>query len=207
MAPNISFMLWLGLLLGGCVTGHIEEPKYEIITSDGDFELRTYQSRIVAETIVSGDFSNAPKAGFQRLADYIFGNNTTSSKIAMTAPVSQEPKGETIAMTAPVGQEPFERENTWRISFTMPSSYTMQNLPTPNNKQVSLRELPKETFAAVRFSGLNRKSLVLEKTRDLRNWLKDQGRKEVGTEPIYARYNPPWTLWFLRRNEILIQVD
>jgi hypothetical protein len=206
MSPII---LGLILCLGGCVTGHIEEPKFNLLSKDGDFELRAYESRIVAETIVKGDFSDAPSDGFRRLADYIFGNNTKQTKIAMTAPVAQE-KSEKIAMTAPVGQESLTDTNgkgAWRITFTMPSAYTMQDIPTPNNKEVTLRELDPEVFAAVRFSGLNRKSSVEEKTRQLRDWIKAKGHKEKSKEPIYARYNPPWTPWFMRRHEILIAVD
>lgn len=191
------------------MTSEIEEPKFKLLSQEGDFELRSYESRIVAETVVTGDFADAPSDGFRLLADYIFGNNKSKSKIAMTAPVAQEPQNEKIAMTAPVGQEKFDYEsqkNSWRITFTMPSSYNMQNLPTPNNDNVKLRELPPQIFAAIRFSGLNRKSRVEEKTNALKEWIKANGYREKNTAPIYARYNPPWTPWFMRRNEVLIEI-
>jgi len=196
----------LTIVLGGCVTNKIEEPKFKILLSQENFELREYEPRIIAQTIVKGEFSEAPNAGFRRLADYIFGNNTQQSEIAMTAPVSQLKSSEKIAMTAPVSQEK-SGDDSWIITFTMPRSYTMDKLPKPNNTAITLRQLPSAKFAVVRFSGLNSQTTVKEKTEALRNWMKLQSFKERGVEPIYARYNPPWTPWFWRRNEILIELE
>lgn len=203
---NVPFILFAFILLESCVTGKIEEPKFDIIQADGEFQIREYAPRIVAETNVSGEFSDAPNIGFRRLADYIFGNNTKRAEIAMTAPVSQERSGEKIAMTAPVSQEKIA-DSSWLITFTMPSQYSLESLPKPNSNLVTLRQLPPAKFAVVTFSGFNRRTTVLEKTESLRQWLRTKSVKEKGAEPIYARYNPPWTPWFLRRNEVLIELE
>jgi len=193
-------------LLESCVTGKIEEPKFKVILSDSPFEIREYEPRLVAETIVTGNFKDAPNIGFRRLANYIFGNNTKQTKIAMTAPVSQERQSEKIAMTAPVAQTKTQ-ENKWLITFTMPSQYTLETLPKPNDDLVSIRRLPPARFGVVSFSGLNRQDTVIEQTTSLRAWLQERSFKEKGSEPIYARYNPPWTPWFWRRNEIQIEIQ
>lgn len=183
----------------------IEEPAYTVIEKSGEFELRAYDSKIVAETFVSGDMDEASSAGFKLIAGYIFGNNTSttgsSEKISMTAPVAVEPRSEKISMTAPVSME--KTDGRWRVHFVMPSSYTMESLPKPNNNAVTLREVPPTRYAVIRFSGLAKDKKVVKKTAQLANWLKDKGIEPQGT-PELARYNPPWTLPFLRRNEIML---
>ena len=202
---NILVLLFL-FNLESCVASKIEEPKFSIVMSESDYELRQYEPRIVAETIVAGNFSEAPNIGFRRLADYIFGNNTKQSEISMTAPVSMRTAGEKISMTAPVSQERVE-DSAWLIAFTMPRQYTLETLPKPNSDLINLRELPASRFASLKFSGMNKDSTVTEKTILLRRWILSKSLKELGSEPIYARYNPPWTPWFWRRNEILIEVE
>ncbi len=181
-----------------------ESPKYEILKSAGDFELRQYQSTVVAETIVDSSFDDAGNIGFRRLAKYIFGDNTTKSEIAMTAPVSQTAKSEKIAMTAPVSQSSVG--DKYVVSFTMPASYTLQSLPRPNSPDVVLREVLGSKLAAITFSGLSSEALYQTKLAALEKWLQEEKLRSLAP-PIYARYNPPWTLWFLRRNEILINVE
>ena len=121
-----------------------EEPDYTVIEQAGDFELRAYSPMIVAEVQVSGPMGDASSAGFRLIADYIFGNNTAraggNEKISMTAPVTMEPTSEKISMTVPVGME--QTGEQWRVHFVMPSQYTLDTLPTPNNPAVSLREVP-----------------------------------------------------------------
>ena len=196
------FYLCMVLKTVGCVSTEI--PKYEVIKSAGEFELRQYQTTVVAETVVDSSFDDAGNVGFRRLAKYIFGDNTTKAEIAMTAPVSQSAKGEKIAMTAPVGQS--IAGNKYVISFTMPASYTLQSLPRPNNPDVVLREVPGNKVAAVTFSGLSSESLYQTKLATLEKWLQSEKLRALAA-PVYARYNPPWTLWFLRRNEILVSVE
>jgi len=129
----------------------IEEPSYIVLATEGNFELRRYSAYIVAETILEGDFEAVGNEGFRRLTAYIGGKNRKKESISMTAPVSQKPVSEKIAMTAPISQK---RENTrWRITFMMPSSYTIETLPEPVDERVVLREEKEETVAVMRYSG------------------------------------------------------
>jgi len=182
-----------------------EEPSYTVIEQSGDFELRTYSPMIVAETQVLGPMDDASSAGFRLIADYIFGNNTSraggSEKISMTAPVTMEPESEKISVTAPVSMEQTGKQ--WRVHFVMPSEYTLDTLPTPNNSAVSLREVPASNYAVIRFSGLVGEKKRAAKTAELMTWLDSKGITPTG-QPQLARYNPPWTLPFLRRNEVML---
>jgi len=198
-------LLWTGTLMA------TEEPKFESLRQEDNIEIRRYVPVIVAETLVDGDMDSASKRGFQLIANYIFGHN---ERIAMTVPVVAEPQGsaEKIAMTIPVSIEPQNADNSkmagaqrWRIHFVMPSEYTFATLPKPLNPQVRLREIPAKTYAALTYSGINSESTVQEKTDQLLNWLKSQEIATIG-QPQLARYNPPWTLPFMRRNEILQEI-
>jgi hypothetical protein len=146
----------------------------------------------------------AGNIAFRRLFKYISGDNRSQDKVAMTAPVSQVLEGEKIEMTAPVGQQ--NVQGRWAVSFMMPASYTLETLPVPVDQKVSLRQVPARRLAAVRYSGTWSKKNYLRYMQELESWINDEGLTIVG-EPIWARYNPPFTLWFLRRNEILIPVD
>ena len=183
----------------------IEEPKYTVIEQSEAFELRAYSPKIVAETRVSGSLDKASSAGFRLIADYIFGNNTSrtggSEKISMTAPVTMEPKSEKISMTTPVSMEQTGEQR--RMHFVMPGQYTLTTLPKPNNPAVTLREVPQSNYAVIRFSGLAGEEKVATKTAELMAWLKGKGISPAG-KPELARYNPPWTLPFLRRNEVMV---
>lgn len=206
MKITVSLLLSSLLILPG-VAMATEEPNFTILNQTEDFELRRYEPQIVAQTWVTGDQKEAGNKGFKILADYIFGNNTApsgdSSKISMTSPVKMQPQtGESkkIAMTAPVAMQ--EQDGKWRVRFVMPSQYTMQTLPKPNNSEVSIIEVPAKTYGVIKFSGLTGEEKVAEKTTQLENWM--QNLEIVGT-PEMARYNPPWTLPFMRRNEIMIE--
>ena len=198
-------LLWTGTLMA------TEEPKFESLRQEDNIEIRRYVQVIVAETLVDGDMDSASRRGFQLIANYIFGHN---ERIAMTVPLVAEPQGsaEKIAMTVPVSIEPQNADNSkmagaqrWRIHFVMPSQYTLTTLPKPLNPQVRLREIPAKTYAALTYSGINSESTVQEKTDQLLNWLKSQEIATIG-QPQLARYNPPWTLPFMRRNEILQEI-
>ncbi len=182
----------------------VKEPSYSVQMKDGDFEVRTYEPRVVAETVVQGGWDASGNEGFRRLAGYIFGKNAKRAKIAMTAPVAQRPESRKIAMTAPVGQR---REGaSWVVSFTMPEGETLESLPQPTDARVVLRELPASRFAVVRFSGRWSDQRMVDRAQALRAWAKSRGLTVVG-EPEVNRYNPPWTLWFLRRNEVWLSLD
>lgn len=180
-----------------------EEPEYELIVQEESFEIRQYADRIIAEVEVTGSSPQAANRGFRVLADFIFGNNTRSSEIAMTAPVTQE-RSAKIAMTAPVTQEATD-EDTWRMTFTMPAKWTMETLPTPNNPEVRLRALPPELLAAVRFNGRGRGKKEARKEAELRDWAVGQGYVVTGAM-MAAYYDPPWVLPLFRRNEVLLPI-
>ncbi|SIS75101.1 SOUL heme-binding protein [Neptunomonas antarctica] len=182
-----------------------EEPEYTVIEKSEAFELRAYSPKIVAETRVSGSLDEASSAGFKLIAGYIFGNNTSrkggNEKISMTAPVTMEPTSEKISMTAPVSME--QTGGQWRVHFVMPSEYTLDTLPTPNNPAVTIREVPSSNYAVIRFSGFAGEDKIATKTADLMAWLDSKNITPRG-KPELARYNPPWTLPFLRRNEVMV---
>ncbi len=187
-----------------------EEPSFHVSLQDGAFEVRDYPSLIAAEVSVTGTRSEAATAGFKLLAGYIFGANQRREKVAMTAPVVQsETKGETIAMTAPVIQTQAatkENESTWTIRFVMPSQYALNDLPVPNDPRVVLKVLQPQRFAVHRFSGLAHEADVAEKTSALMAFATKRQLHAAGL-PSLARYNPPWTPWFMRRNEILLPIQ
>ncbi|MEO6227724.1 MAG: heme-binding protein [Thermomonas sp.] len=182
----------------------VEEPAFKTITKDGDFEVRDYPALIVAEVTVSGEQKEAANNGFRLLAGYIFGGNKRRQSIAMTAPVAQEKSSERIAMTAPVTQT--KTAGTWTVRFTMPSAYTLETLPEPNDPKVHLRRMPPERFAVLRFSGLARQSDVDAKSAELVATVNKRHLRAIGDVSL-AQYNPPWTLWLLRRNEVMIPVE
>lgn len=199
------------LLLPGAAMA-TEEPKYTILSQTDEFELRRYGEQLTAQTWVTGDQDTASRAGFKILADYIFGNNSAangeSRKISMTAPVTMQPEtkkgsGESqkIAMTAPVSIQ--QTKDKWRVQFTMPSQYTLQTLPKPNNPNIEIVEVPAQTYGVIKFSGLAGTEKVAAKTKELQSWMQGQNLTITG-KPELARYNPPWTLPFMRRNEIMI---
>ena len=195
--------LLLLLLMGAAMA--TEEPAFTVLERSGDFELRRYEPMIVAETLVSGSMDDASGSGFRLIADYIFGNNTARSggdgKISMTAPVTMAAQSQEISMTAPVSME--RSAGKWRVHFVMPSKYTLDTLPTPNNPAVTLRGVPATHYAVIRFSGLAGENKVAAKATKLKAWLEEKGLEPLG-RPELARYNPPWTLPFLRRNEVMI---
>ncbi len=199
-----QFALLLGFsLLAGCAVA-TEEPSFTVSLAKGDFEVRDYPELVVAEVSVTGDRKDAASNGFRLLAGYIFGGNTAKQKIAMTAPVTQAAAGgEKIAMTAPVLQS--GGDGNWVIRFIMPRGSTLETLPQPNNPKVHLHVVAPARMAVVRFSGLARRDIIAAKTDELWGFIKDQHLQAMGL-PSLAQYDPPWTLWFVRRNEIMISV-
>jgi hypothetical protein len=193
----------LAFIMSAVTVSANEEAKYTIVERDGAFEVRDYEPQVLAEVRVD-NFDDGGGKGFRILFDYISGANRSREKIAMTAPVAQEPANEKIPMTVPVHQE--RGEEGWRFSFMMPASYTMDNAPEPENPAVKLREIPARRVAAMRYSGRWTESGFLRHKSELEAWMKEKELAPAG-EAIWARYNPPWTLWFLRRNEVLIPVD
>jgi hypothetical protein len=195
------FALSLILLLGiadRCMA--TERPEYDIEVSEPPFEVRQYAPTVVAAVHVDGTREAAVNAGFRILASYIFGNNEAQRKIAMTAPVTQ---GTRIAMTAPVEQN--EAQTGWEIRFTMPSGYTMSTLPKPRDPRVELVAVPHRRVAAVTFSGFWSDSNLQSHRAQLLDFLKKR-RLTALSAPVYAYYDPPWTPWFWRTNEVMIDI-
>jgi len=182
----------------------IEKAKYTVLEKQDDFEIRQYDPQIVAETYVEGDLKEVGNEGFRRLYAYISGENTKKQSISMTAPVSQETGSEKIAMTAPVKQE--KKDNRWRITFLMPSEYTLETLPEPNDTRVRLTEESGRLMAAVKYSGAWSEEGYEENKALLQEYIQKRGLTTAG-EPVWARYDPPFMPWFLRRNEVLIPVE
>jgi len=181
-----------------------EEPHYLASKLTDEVEIRRYGPRIAAETTVSGDEDRARNIGFRRLAGYIFGANHRDETIAMTAPVGQQAADE-IAMTAPVAQSR-TADDKWVIRFFMPSKWSMETLPEPDDDKVRLVPVPGETVAVLRFSGDRGPASVARRVDELRKSLLDNDIKATG-DPVAWFYDPPWTLPFRRRNEVVIPVE
>ena len=200
----LCILLFSAFFLGPGVGMAVEEAKYTVLEREEDFELRQYEPQIVAETLVEGDFQDVGNEGFRRLYDYISGKNRKQQTIPMTAPVSQEASSEKIPMTAPVNQE--QVGGKWRITFLMPPQYTLETLPEPLDPRVQLTKVPGLLMAALSYSGTWSRGRYEEKEKRLKELIRQKGLKIVG-EPVFARYNPPFMPWFLRRNEVLIPVS
>lgn len=181
----------------------LEEPTYQVIEQDGDFELRDYAAYLVAETRVEAGFTEAGNAAFRRLFRYISGDNAAQEKIAMTAPVTQV-KGEKIAMTVPVTQ--VADGESYRVAFIVPSKYTAKTVPVPTDPRVEIREVPARRVAVWRYSGRWTEERYDEMEGMLREAMAKRRLTAAGP-PVLARYNPPMLPWFLRRNEVLIPVE
>ena len=189
-------LLWIGNVMA------IEEPKFEVLLTDGSFEIRQYAPYLTAETLVMGDMDEASGKGFRLIADYIFGNNqaissTASEKISMTAPVTIEPQMVTGSM---------ETSKQWLVKFIMPSQYTLATIPKPKNSAVNLREVPSKRYAVLKYSGINFQSKVQSKTQEAIEWVAKRNLQVIG-QPQLSRYDPPWTLPMLRRNEVMIEIS
>ncbi|MGF1521876.1 MAG: heme-binding protein [Leptolyngbyaceae cyanobacterium] len=181
-----------------------EEPKYTLIQSSGNIEVRYYEPILVAETVVDGARSEAANNAFSILANYIFGANTTSTSIAMTAPVTQFQQGEEITMTAPVLQtgEP----TRWVVQFIMPAKYTLATLPKPRDTKITIRAIPSKRVAAIQFSGIATEQNTRENEAKLRSYLHEQGLS-ISDKAVYAYYDGPFTLPILRRNEVMFNLS
>ncbi len=196
----------------------IEEPSHRIVQTYPEFELRRYAPYLVAETVVDAGFDKAGNRAFGILANYIFGKNRGEQKIEMTAPVSQQPasgdppRGQKIEMTAPVTQRPAGGASATAtdaerqvVSFVMPQRFTLETLPEPLDPRVALRQEPERLMAARRYSGAWTKENYRREERTLLEAVRQRGYEPIGA-PVYARYNSPFSLWFLRRNEVMVEV-
>lgn len=200
-----KIVMSIALLLAGVEAAMgAEEAKYEVVKQEGKFEIREYAPHVLAETVVAGALEDAGSMAFKRLFRYISGDNRSGDTVAMTAPVSQAPAGEKIEMTAPVGQR--RSDAGWAVSFMMPSAYTLESLPKPSDPKISLRQVPARRMAVVRYSGFWSEKGYLKHKSELVVWIRKLGLTIAG-EPVWARYDPPFMPWFMRRNEVMFPID
>ena len=199
--------LWCGLaflLLGPTMSQAIEEPAYEVVHNLGEsVEIRRYTAYVVAEVLIAGPVDEAGNQAFPILAGYIFGKNKGERKFAMTAPVTQTSAPAKLAMTAPVTQS--AAEGGTLVSFVLPKDVTLTTAPEPIDERVKLREVAGHTMAAIRYSGFWSQANDAEHLGQLTAALRTAKLSWAG-EPVVARYNGPWTPWFLRRNELWLQL-
>lgn len=198
---GILVLLVVAGAAAGPIMSRVEQPEYKIEASDGAVEIRSYGPTIAAEAVAEGERTAAINEGFRLIAAYIFGANKPNAKIEMTAPVLQQKQ--TIAMTAPVTQQ--GSGAAWTVRFIMPKSWTMETLPTPIDLRVSLRPIPARRFIAITFAGIATNAAIEKRTDELRRYAVDHKLNATG-EPLLAFYNPPWTLPFFRRNEVMLEL-
>lgn len=201
----LVLFLWVFLWTLGSylVLNFVSQPSYTVFERRVGYEIRDYASMIVAEVEVTGSRREAMGQGFRLLADYIFGNNVTKKSVAMTSPVMDR-ASEKIAMTSPVMETKTDIEIR-KVTFTMPSKYTLETLPTPNNTQVLLSQIPPKRMAVIRFSWWAMSGRFDWKTQTLLDALKRDGTQIIGT-PIFASYNPPFSAPWMHRNEVMIEI-
>jgi hypothetical protein len=199
-------ILILLLTLQGTIMA-IEEPKYTVVEKNKIFEIREYLSYTVAQTRVEGRFDDMGGKAFRILVKYISGENQQRTQIKMTAPVIQEnQEGQKIKMTAPVIQETDANNPQSAVfSFVMPQHFTLATLPLPLDKRIELKEIPPKRVAVRVYSGGWGEEKYKANEALLLKALSDAGIKTIG-QPSFARYNSPFALWFMRRNEIMIEV-
>jgi hypothetical protein len=203
MIASIITLILIGGALMGPIMSNVEKPGYEVLASYQNIEIRHYPPMIISEVEVEGNREEAIGDGFRLLADYIFGNNTVQKDIAMTAPVQQQ-ASQKIAMTAPVQQQSIGKK--WVVSFVMPSEYSIDSLPIPNNDRVKLTEISAQKLIVIKFSGTSSDKNVAEHEKQLMDFVEANQIIATGS-PKYAFYNPPWTLPFMRRNEVMIEIN
>jgi hypothetical protein len=194
------------LMFAGEAAMSYEEPDYMVIYKEGEIEYREYAPYLVAETVIENveDYKDAGNEGFRRLFGYITGNNRTQSEISMTVPVQQTPINQKIAMTVPVQQT--NAADGWRLAFTLPAKFKMETAPVPTDARIQVREVPGRTVAVLRYSGRWTESNFSKKQSTLRAELERSGIAAVG-EMQSAVYNAPFTPPFMRRNEVMVEVN
>lgn len=200
----------LAPLVAGCtlfgVRSGYEQPSYATVDTVGPVEIRSYGPRLVAQTVVEADDEmSARNAAFRILAAYIFGDNVAKNDIAMTTPVAVEQQSMKIDMTTPVETAAVDG-NRYAMRFFLPSSLTLETAPAPTDPRVQLAVVPANTLAVLRFSGSRRPSAVAERSDELLRALTDSKWQPVG-RPFTLFYDPPWTIAFLRRNEVVVSVE
>ena len=204
--PRVNIFSLLIFIFWGTNLSALEEPKYSVLKEYENFEIRNYDSYLVAEVDIEGSYNKTGNEAFRILAGYIFGDNQSSTKMNMTAPVESEAiqPSERMNMTAPVFSN--KNVNGYTYRFVMESKYTQETLPMPNNSKIRITEIKDRVMAVISFSGRWSQKNFEKHEQILVNDLKNEGIG-VASEAIYARYNAPFTPWFLRRNEIMFEIE
>ena len=204
--PRVNIFSLLIFIFWGTNLSALEEPKYSVLKEYENFEIRNYASYLVAEVDIEGSYNKTGNEAFRILAGYIFGDNQSSTKMNMTAPVESEAiqSSEKMNMTAPVFSN--KNFNGYTYRFVMESKYTQETLPVPNNSKIRITEIKDRVMAVISFSGRWSQKNFEKHEQILVNDLKNAGIG-VASEAIYARYNAPFTPWFLRRNEIMFEIE
>ncbi len=200
----LSFII---LFLQGCTlfgVRNYELLSYDVLVDEGDFQIRQYYDYVAATTKTEGDYSVNRKVAHDRLFDYISGNNVQNESIAMTAPVLQKTKGESIEMTAPVVQK--KSENGWTMSFILPYEYTLEKAPKPLDTAVSIEKFQGKKVAVVTYNGSLNEESINSNTDRLIEWATQKGLS-IKYPAYSAGYDPPWTLPWLKRNEVLVDIN
>jgi hypothetical protein len=185
-----------------------EQLSYKVIITEKNKEIRSYDSFIKAQISLSGTMTDNRSDSFKILAGYIFGKNVKKSKISMTSPVvTKEGKGESeeISMTSPVVMK--EANNESVMFFKMPSKYTLETLPKPEDKRITISEEQSKTYAVITYSGSWDKVVFESKKKELIAWINANDSYRAVSVAKYAGYNPPWTLPWFRKNEVLIEIE
>ena len=191
--PIIIVCVLTVLALGGwyLVPKFLEQPSYKVALKDGSIEIRQYDKILLKSVKVHGDQYQSIREGFRPLVRFIGGKDRDGDKISMTAPVIQSAG---------------ENEGDWVVSFSMPSKYHESSLPDPQNPSIYTEDLDPMVAAVIRFSGKANEQMLSDKTKTLLQWLEQAGYK-VQSKPKYLFYNDPSTPGFLRRNEVMVQVN
>ncbi len=209
---NLNLSLFLSLFFlapffGALQLMAFEEPKYSVITQLEKIEVRQYSEYLVAQAEITGSRDKAGSTGFNILAAYIFGKNQGDNNLAMTAPVMQTENTQIEITDDPLSQPSIKADpQRWTVQFMMPSKYTLETLPKPKDPKVYFKWIPVKKMAAVTYSGRWTESNYQEHLDLLTQELKKAKIKSKGV-PLWARYNSPFTPWFLRKNEILVEVE
>jgi len=199
-------LLAAGLMIAGDSAMSLEQPDYTVVFRDGDVEYRQYEPYLVSETVIDNvsSYQAAGNEGFRRLFRYITGGNVSRAKIAMTAPVAQTLASEKIEMTVPVQQG--RSTDGWRVAFMLPTQYTLETAPAPTDPRVHVREVPGRLMAVLRYSGRWTEKNYAKRKDQLRTSIVSESVMPLG-DMQSALYNAPFTPPFLRRNEVMVEVD
>jgi hypothetical protein len=206
-SKSLGSWLIVGLLSVGCTSlgSKTEEPDFQVVLQEGDFSVRQYVSYMTVTREVSGPAEDASNTAFRDLFRYISGDNTAKKEISMRTPVLQRgSKGIQISMTAPVLQRP-AAGSRHLVSFVLPKEFTLNNSPQPTNPSLVLNEVPPRLVAVLRYTGSSNYSRYERELKKLEAWVQQKEYRVTGVFER-AQYDPPWTPWFLRRNEVFVPI-